>query len=59
MLQNPKPRTLRNNHSMRGRSAATCHIMGVMMNKAESDHIHELCSLIAAEQDRQVQRRHR
>jgi hypothetical protein len=41
------------NHSLRGRFGSKPAIaISVMMNKTESDRIHELCSLIAVEQDR-------
>jgi hypothetical protein len=51
VLQNPKPR-------IREFSQSACAFGSipamhyVMMNKTESDRIHELCSLIAVEQDR-------
>jgi len=32
---------------------ARCNTAASQMNKADSDRIHELCSLIAVEQDRQ------
>jgi hypothetical protein len=44
--------TLDSSHRPRGDSAAYLPSHHVMMNKTDSDRIHELCSLIAAEQDR-------
>jgi len=42
-----------NSHSLGGRFGSIPAIaLSVMMNKAERNRIHELCSLIAMEQDR-------